>query len=373
MSCPRLALSAEAGSAEATRQSVIAARETLAAAATAEVTAVPVSDITPIFGPEDGSLMHNSDDFLESAYASVNVSNFVVQATVGNPFAATSGPWDIGLLFRQVEPDQEFRLVVSSDGSWNLNNRQGSEDSFISEGQITSGFNTEENGVNKITLLAQDNRGYFFLNDEFVALLDLSGRVNLGDIGLGTGFYVGNEREGAATTYQGYSVWPLAPEFGPRSGELPHLDDGLIESHSANVEQVNVMADALFYNPYSAEEGTWDVGFAFRETEIEDQFWLIVESSSEWSLIDRRHGDDVFLDDGLVEGWDAASGGSNRLTLIALGDHGYFFANNTFVAPLDLSNRQDIGDVEIATGFYVGDEIDGQVTRYEEFAVWPLP
>ena len=352
----------------ATRESAAATRAAALATATASV-----PGIAPAFGPEDGRLDHELDETLESVSGGVNLRNFVVVATLANPYAATAGGWDFGLIFRQAGVDDELRLVVESNGGWSLNDRRGTEDNFIQEGEAREALRLIQDSENTIRLIAWEERGYYFLNDSFVATLDLSGRSDFGDVALGTGFYAENEREGASTAYAGFAVWSLAPNFGPRSGQLEHVDDNLVKSRSAGVALANLMAEATFVNPYAAETGGWDIGFAFRETEVNDKLWLIVSSDGNWSLINRVDGEDIFLDEGTVDNMDVGEGGRNHLALIAWGEQGYFFLNGSYVAALDLSERTDAGDAEAVTAFFVGNEIPGNATGYENFTVWPLP
>ena len=329
--------------------------------------------IPPVFGPLDGQMEHQDNGVIENVYSGVNLQNLIVEATLANPYATTTGSWDFGLIFRQLEVDQEYRLVVQSSGDWNLNDRRGVEDVFVHEGNASAFLNLNEGQVNTIRLIAWQNKGYFFLNGNIAATLDLSGRGDFGDVALGTGFYIENERVGEATPYQGFAVWSLAPQFGPRSGELTHVDDNLVKSRSAAVTLTNLMAEATFVNPYAATTGGWDLGFALRKTDVNDQLWLIVDASGEWSLVNRVAGEDNYLAEGTVANLDVNEGGRNHLALIAWGGQGYLFLNGNYVAALDLSGRMDAGDVEVVTAFFVGNEIAGNVTGYENFTVWPLP
>lgn len=363
-------LVAERNANEATRVSAIAARETAAASPDRGVT----DSVQPLlFGPENGELRHDADALIESVNTHLEVRDFVAQVTFDNPYAAAENGWDIGLIFRQADADEELRLVIRSSGIWNLNNRHGNEDNFIEEGNIKSYLDLTASGSNELLLVAQDGRGFLFLNGSFVTLLDLSARTNAGDIAIGTGFYGSDEHEGAVTRYERFTVWPLKPAFGPLSDQLDHVGDGLVALLSSGSNLVNFIADAVFHNPYPLSGGSWDAGFSFRDSDTADQFWLIVESGGAWSLIDRRGENDVFVDEGFVENLDTSPDGVNRLTLLALNDIGYFFLNDAIISRLNLSDRPTPGDVTIVTAFFVGDEIAGETTEYENFTVWPLP
>lgn len=358
----------------ATRESIVAARETEAAEEATPLVERPLDDTMPvIFGPEDGRLLHQLDDTAEAYHAGVNLDNFILRATLGNPFSTSSGPWDTGLLFRQTGGNNEMRLVINSDGSWSLNDRRGSEDNFIQEGDVGDILETGSNGRNQIILVAQGERGYFFLNETFVALLDLSSRTSFGDVAVATGFYSEDEQEGAFTLYEAFTIWDLSPVYGPRDGELTHIDDGLVKSSQASVARYNFIAEATFYTPYDEATGNWDLGYAFRETEENDQFWLIIESNSQWSLYDRQQGEDVFIEGNMVKELDIQEGGPNRATLIALNDEGYLLVNDLFAGALDLGNRPFAGDIKVVTAYFTGNEVEGEVTRYEDFTIWPLP
>jgi serine/threonine protein kinase len=348
--------------AEATRDALAAERETV-------VVEFPVP---AVFGPVDGELLHEADSTIEMDYTGVNLSNFIARANVLNPYSTNKGSWDFGLVFRQEAVDDELRLVVRSDGLWNLNDRSEDGDNFIQEGTVSEYLDLNEGGSNEITLVAFDDMGLFFLNGRLISELDLSEQDDFGEVALGTGFYTSNKQAGEITGYEDFTVWPFVPEFGPRDGELEHNDDGFIKMRGANADLLNFIAEVEFTNPYGEEVGDWDWGFAFRETEGE--YWLIVESKGAWSLIDRRPNDDYYIDEGDVSDiLLAGDGETNKVSLIVVNDRGYFFLNDEFVAELDLSDRMEAGEIEVITAFFEGNEVPDYTTGYSEFTVWPLP
>ncbi len=358
------------------RANALATRQALEATAAAEAPDIvrPTSDMAPIFGPESGEMPHEDDNLIESVYADPSPANFIMQTTFDNPSAANDNPWDFGLIFRQSDADDEMRLVIHSDGFWNLNERLGNDDNFIQDGDIVEGLNLTANGRNTLLVAAFGEQGYFFLNGRYIATLDLSSRTQAGNLAIGTGFYSSSERVGATTAYSDFTVWPATtPIFGPESGGMDHIDDGFVKNHMAEIDVYNFVATAELGNPYPTSTGPWDNGFAFRDLDTGEQFWFIIESSDDWSFIDRQNNEDLFLDDGLVDKLDTSDGGSNQLRLIALNDRGYFFVNNLFIAQLDLSSRINSGSVSVVTAFFEGDEIEGNTTTFANFTVWQLP
>jgi hypothetical protein len=341
------------------------------AAEAAATNAARTPAFAPDFGPDSGRIVHDLDELTESVFAEVNLHDLAVDVTFINPVAGDS--WDMGVTFRQADANQEFRLVVRGDGLWSLNNRQGETDNFVHEGDVSHLLNLGENGHNKMSLIATGDSGLFLLNDTFVALLDLTSRADFGDVAISTGYYVGSEQEGAATEYQNFAVWALSPSFGPRSGELAHEPNDLVKSISSSQDQRNFIVTATFVNPFAATTAIWDYGYAFRETDVNDQFWLVVLGDGSWVLNNRVEGQGTDLASGTLEGLDVAAGGRNRLTLIAWNEQGYFFLNDTFVTQLDLSERLVSGDIEAITAYYPNSEVEGAATGYEDFTIWPLP
>jgi hypothetical protein len=359
-----------------------ATRESLAATRAAEIASQPVDlygeldDSYAFFPTSSGELPHDpGDNTIEMFYPGVNTDNFVLNAVFLNPFPTEVSDWDFGVAFRQEEPDEELRLVVRSDGVWNLNNRSLDGDEFLQEGNVADILDLRPEQANQLTLIATGERGAFFLNEEFVATLDLSARQNAGELALGTGFYTADERPGAVTEYEDFAVWPLEPDFGPDEGELEHELDDLIKLDESGVELRNLIASATFGNPFAAAENDFDFGFAFRDDDDGTKYWLVIASEGEWELVG-RYGDadsDTTLQSGDLNDLNLGDGESNDLALIVWGETGYFFVNGEFIEQLDLFEIMDAGDVEILTAFYFDHELEDESTDYEEFTVWPLP
>lgn len=351
----------------ATRASLAATRDAV------EAPTPTAASFAPLFGPQRGALPHSLDGIIQSAYAGVSLADFYAEVTFLNPYGPDVGSWDMGITFRQAELNDELRLVIRSSGSWNLNRRLEDDDNFLQEGTVGDLLDTTANGRNHLRLLVLDAAGYFFLNDTLVEVLDLSALDEEGNIAIGTGFYTSNMREGETTAYEEFTVWPLTAVYGPESGELEHVDDSFIKTSYADVETANFIAQAVFTNPYSAETGSWDVGLAFREVSDGNQYWLVLDSEPEWVLVSRTDGEDAFVNDGSLAALDLTANGQNVLTLIAQNERGYLLVNGEFVATLDLSERTEAGAAAVFTAFFVGNEIEGSITAFDDFTIWELP
>jgi hypothetical protein len=161
-------------------------------------------------GPISGELTHNPDDTqIETVGAKVNLKDLIMEARFINPHSLEKGPWDYGFIFRHEAANMHYRFVVKSDKTWTLFNNHGDPNGdIISQGEIPS-LNVEDKGSNLIRLVIKDTKGWFYLNGELTYELDLSGRVNSGDVFLVTGVYQGDQIPGSSTGYQDFTIWSI--------------------------------------------------------------------------------------------------------------------------------------------------------------------
>lgn len=155
---------------------------------------------------------------------------------------------------------------------------------------------------------------------------------------------------------------------GPSSGVLRQTA-GRITLASAGVDLRDFYAQARFTNPTETAGAPWDYGFGFRDTGTEDQYRLILDSSSTWYL-----GVRLDLVDGgsPIPGFDAAPGAQNVVDLVVAGDNASFAINGQYVTTLDVAEIDAAGDVWVATAFFQASTVDGARTPYADFEIWSL-
>ncbi|MEW5872085.1 MAG: serine/threonine-protein kinase [Chloroflexota bacterium] len=163
--------------------------------------------------------------------------------------------------------------------------------------------------------------------------------------------------------------------YGPSSGSLAHNSgDGLISADQASVDFSNMVIEVRLYNPYATTDGTWDYGLLFRHAGKNDQYRLVLRSDKTWVLLNNSgDADGVIVVEDELPSLNTSQGGWNTIRLICQNEQGYFYLNDAFVTELDLSARLVSGDVFVATGIYLNDEIDGNVTEYQQFTIWSIP
>lgn len=184
-----------------------------ATATAARATAASIDSFARlVFGPEDVALEHNPNDKQVVTYEIEDeVRDFVVEARFTTPYDGSEYPWDIGFLLRSNEEDDQLRLVLSSDASWALiRAKDGDPPIFqtIQQGSIDP-FDMRGGVPITIRVTLDGEHGLLFVDDAYIAPLDLSAKTSAGTVMVGTGFYTGDEQEGAVTRVRDFRVWKI--------------------------------------------------------------------------------------------------------------------------------------------------------------------
>ena len=143
---------------------------------------------------------------------------------------------------------------------------------------------------------------------------------------------------------------------------LAHEDDGFIQTGAVASNIRDFMITAEFGVPYPMSVGGWDVGFIFRNSELGNFHYLAITDSGDYVHKVRIDGASTQLAFGTVADWNQDFGSDNRIALVAIEDRGWLFVNSKLVADLDVSGGSDEGDLQVATGFFQGNEVPDEYT-----------
>ena len=334
-------------------------------------TPTPVLGMDSSFGPLSGDLPHDpADNKVEVEHARVAMDDMVVQATFVNPYSAASNKWTYGFFLRDNwktagpgETRQYIRLLVGGDRRWQLQWRDRSNDKReeIATGTL-SNFDTGDGGRNTLRVAVFGERGMFFVNDEFVAMLDMSKFTGVGDVAIVTGALKDDEVAGAVTRFEDFRGVSWMKGYGPARGVLESGPESSSE-HRSGMWTRDLLAEATFTSPPGR---SWDYGFSIRYHQENRLEVVVVDGDNRWSHMTHDAGDDGYTT--VAEGVLGSSPlRENHLLLIALGDIGYFFVNGKLVARLDLSHNEDYGHVS-AVGSIFRDHTGEP--EFEDFNVW---
>ena len=293
------------------------------------------------------------------------MADLVVSATFINPDSVASNSWDYGFVLRYGDGPRIY-FVVTSKRFWHLSWQEGtgSKNQIVGNGSL-SRFDTSPNGRNRLHLVAIAERGWLFVNDEFVSSLDLSNITGTGDVGVVTGFYAGNDVPGTVTRFEDFQGNRLTHSYGPASGRLEY-EPGFISEHSSDVWARNFVMEAEFVNPSGND---WGYGFMFRSPESNRLELIGVTGSNWWYHQTRDTNDDrdtTMADSSLSS---VSFRNRNHLLLLAIDEIGLFLVNEQLVAQLDLSHNLDYGELSAMGRFFVAHTGE---PRFRNFNVWTM-
>ncbi|HET8524692.1 MAG TPA: hypothetical protein VFL82_15790 [Thermomicrobiales bacterium] len=159
------------------------------------------------YGPAKGTLAVDPDS-LQAATTSAGSSlrDPLVHARFTNPESGT-GSWDYGFIIRRTAEGHEYRIAITSRGEWICERLSGAADSPISRqhGQV-AGLRTGPGQVNDVQLLIVAENGLLFVNDAYVATVDLSQAMQRGDVLIGAAFFPEHRTAVQTITYSDFQV-----------------------------------------------------------------------------------------------------------------------------------------------------------------------
>jgi hypothetical protein len=140
----------------------------------------------------------------------VSVGTGVVRVEFTNP-NISGGRWSHGVTFRQATEETFHAVYFTGSGAWGHFVRSGT---FNSSTDLQTGTvlnNRTPGAANVLTLVFDQTEGQLFLNDEFVADLDLSAPDVLGpgDVRVMSGLLATDLLDGSQSAYSEFTVLPL--------------------------------------------------------------------------------------------------------------------------------------------------------------------
>ncbi len=274
--------------------------------------------------------------------AGLSVENFVAVAKFKKPDEPV-GAWGCEFRFRHAGGNKFHAIAVRNDRTWLHSVREGSElDQRLNSGE-SSALRRGARESNELRLVALGDIGWFFLNDHYVAELNLSSEPTKGDV----------HAYGLSTNIINFQA----------KGAVEHISDALF-----NVGVTDFIASATFSAPYPM---AWDYGITFREYAHGSSQVFAIDSRGKWVHETTIDGEVFYEDNGVSPSIPAAEG-RNNLLLMACGDTALVYINGTFIAELDVSRGVTSGDIGVFNGFPEGQAADGSTTPYERFQIWPL-
>jgi hypothetical protein len=157
----------------------------------------------PLFTSASGVLTQSTTGFGYTP-AGVSVGDFYATATFVNPTDMTARS-DVGIGFRDLDTNSEFRFVLRSDGAWALAVGTGSP---LVQGTVA--YDATPGASVTLEIIARGATGLLAVNGVVVQQVDLSSNLNAGDVYIASGMYASDTGDGRQVPYSNVQVYQLA-------------------------------------------------------------------------------------------------------------------------------------------------------------------
>ena len=320
------------------------------------------------FFADSADLRHDDDGFIETLTTLDSVRNFFVSSEFEVPYDASVGDWTVGFLFRNSGGGNLSYVAVAQDGRSSHHVRHDGEDTTLESGDIGS-WNQNVGDTNTVSLFVVEERGWLFVNSEYVTDLDVSSGSGEGELEVATGLFENNEVPGYSTSVSNVEAWELSILYGPQDGSLTQ-DSAFIRTQEAGVDVSFAYARVEF--AISDATDTWSGGFLFRIKDQDDFLIFTVTSGSWWRVSRAAHSDERWetLEESYSYEIDVDDLILNRVEIFFVGHIAILYVNDQLLGTADISSVTTSGDVEFGYGIYRDN--DPSTARFEEFTVWGL-
>lgn len=143
-------------------------------------------------GPEKGTLKQQTNGDLGELAAKGNLRDFVADVKFTNavsPYIDIAQDWDYGFIFRSTS-DKFYHLFVTYRQEWGLTLYETidgrTKSTKVASGKL-SNLDVSEKASNRLMVYASGGEGYFYINQQYVATLNLSAHQVSGEVEIVTG------------------------------------------------------------------------------------------------------------------------------------------------------------------------------------------
>lgn len=168
----------------------------------------------PLAGPT-GLTLEQAPGVLTVARAQLDVADFVAHAVFANP-DDDEGPWDYGFQFRTAGNNDDPRLFVLSDGTWNFTIGVAPP----IQAAVTPSLDMAPGATNTLDLVVDGSRALFGVNGVYAGSVVLPEAPASGDVYASTGFLSNLVVPGRLIGLSDFTVYDLPGAEG-RDGAAP--------------------------------------------------------------------------------------------------------------------------------------------------------
>jgi len=345
------------------------------------LTAIPTFDSELLFGPWSGIIQGNPEDKKISIHPTdVVENNTVISANFTPPHYENSHTrtWSQGIVHRKDYSGQ-YSLVIKNNQNWYhklLISSEGQDTQFITvDSGYSSHINITPGSSNTIKLISLGERGWLWINDQYIEELSFSDRTDPGKIQFGGGFFAGDEIGGERYIMEDVKIKSI------ESMEVPYPSNSIRHDPTSGktvVDKIGDMKVANFILEFQVDNPVqkWSTGANIRLDASKSMWYPItvgyIGNGYGWThYLSTENNSWEIIGSGYYPGFNVSKGESNKFMIIADGSNGALFANNNFVASLDLSRHISDGRIQIYGDVYGNQIVNGE-TKFHGTKLWHL-
>lgn len=161
-------------------------------------------------GPYDFSL-EQTPGVLSTYRAGVDVRNFVAHAAFTNPAVDDGVAWDYGFQFRTTGDNEDLRIFLVSDGTWNLSVGTDPPEQSV----VAANYDATPGAVNTLDIIVEEFQAIVGINGQFAGVVALPELDASGDVYASTGFFGDFVVPGRIIELRDFAVYDVPGESAP--------------------------------------------------------------------------------------------------------------------------------------------------------------
>ena len=161
-------------------------------------------------GPYDFAL-EQSPGQLYAYRAGVDLRNFVAHAAFTNPISDDGVGWDYGFQFRTTGDNEDLRIYLVSDGTWNLSIGAAPP----AQTAVAPNFDATPGAVNTLDIIVEEAQATVGINGQYAGVVALPEIDPSGDVYASTGFLSDLVVPGRVIELRDFAVYDVPGETAP--------------------------------------------------------------------------------------------------------------------------------------------------------------
>lgn len=187
--------------------------------------------------------------------AGLDVRNFVAHAAFTNPVSDDGAPWDYGFQFRTTGNNEDLRIFLVSDGTWNLSVGVDPPEQSV----VAPNFDTTPGAVTTLDIIVEEFQVIVGINGQFVGVVALPELDPTGDVYASTGFFGDLVVPGRIIELRDFAVYEVpgfaAPAETAQAPE-PDLTARPVTLHAGSCDDLGDPVEFLLEATYPVGEFT---------------------------------------------------------------------------------------------------------------------